>query len=129
MDNYTIEKIKEISKNATMTPPDRVWNRLEYKLDRMEIEHNKNRNNKLVFTSSVAAVLIVLFGSIFLMNNEITEPDIYQKSNMIIINLESKTNTHQAYDIHHLKEYYSKYQIKEEALKPKKLLVNHNPNG
>ncbi len=121
MDNYTIEKIKEISDNAKMTPPDRVWNRLEYKLDRMEIEHSKNKNNKLVFVSSIAAVLIVLFGGIFLMKNEIVKPDIYQKSNMIIMNLEAKTNNHQAYDIHHLKEYYSRYQIKEEALKPKKL--------
>ncbi len=129
MDNYTIEKIKEISKNAKMTPPDRVWNRLEYKLDRMEIEHNKNRNKKLIFTSSVAAVLIVLFGSIFLIKNEIEEPNIHQKSNMIIMNLEPRTNTHQVYDIHYLKEYYSKYHIKEEALRPKKLLVNQNPNG
>ncbi len=129
MDNYTIEKIKEISNNAKMTPPDRVWNRLEYKLDRMELEYNKNRNNKLVFVSSIAAVMIILFASIFLMKNEIGEPDIYQKSNMIIINFDTKASNHQAYDIHYLKEYYSRYQIKEEALKPKKLIVNHTPNG
>ncbi len=127
MNRELIENIKKSSNKATLEPPSRVWNRLEYKLDRFEFEKKKNRTNKLIYISSVAAVLITIVSLISFLKQDGLRYDINDKSELIFDDFDKSNANTQVYDVHILHNVYSK-QMKKTNYEFKTLKVNQKIN-
>ncbi len=119
MNKELLNNIKNSSQKATLDPPSRIWNRLEYKLDRYEFEKKRNRTNKLIYISSVAAVLILIISLISFLKQDTYQNDIDTKSVLIIDNYNDLNSKNQVYNVHMLYDVYSKmegnikYDLKE----------------
>ena len=122
--------LKNDSKNFKATPPDRVWSRLEYKLDRAQFERKRNNKNKLVYGISVAAVIIFLIAFIGIIkpNSAIISTD--AKSEFVVSkSIDNTQSMQQAYDVHILHYYYSKMKNNKYEKHFKEIRVNPNPKG
>ncbi len=108
MNKELLENIKKASQKATLDPPSRIWNRLEYKLDRYEFEKKKDRTNKLIYLSSVAAVLILIISLIGVLKQDTYQNNTNTKSTLIIDNYNDLNNKNQVYNVHMLYDIYSK---------------------
>ena len=130
MDEQIFNKIKETSNTAKLNPPTRVWNRLEYKLDRIDLEKKKKQTNKIIYASSIAAVFIVIIFSISILkqNNKI-QLSVNDQSTLIIEDFQNENIIYQAYNVHALQNSYSKIQRENNEYKLKNLKVNLNPKG
>ncbi len=123
MNKELLVNIKNSSQKATLNPPSRIWNRLEYKLDRYEFEKKKNRTNKLIYISSVAAVLITIISLIGFLKQDTYQDDTNAKSALIIDNYNGINDKNQVYNVHMLYDIYSKmdgdikYDFKEIKVK------------
>ncbi len=130
MKEESYKKLKFNSQNFKLSPPDRTWNRLEYKLDRLQFEKKRNWENKIIYAASVAVVLILIVSSISILKQETQENNINSKSKFIV-NKKISTNDfeQQVYNIHTLNEYYSKMESDKFRSYFKKLKVNNKPKG
>ncbi len=124
------KNLRNNSKKFELTPPDRVWNRLEYKLDRLQFERKRNWKNKVVYAISIAAVFIVIISFIGLLKQDAHEIGINTRSEFIVnrtMNLDE--DSRQAYDVHTLNDFYSKMDNNKYHKNFKSLKVNLNPKG
>lgn len=129
MDEKLLNKIKLSSEKAQITPPTRVWNRLEYKLDRFDFEKKKNRTSRFIYASSVAAVFIFIISLIFVLKSDTQKLSINDKSNIIVEGFHDNNTDYQVYNVHALKNYYSKLKNENQRNKFYSLKVNHSPKG
>jgi len=125
MNRELLENIKKSSNNATLEPPSRIWNRLEYKLDRYEFEKKKNKTNRIIYMSSVAAVLITIISLIGFLKQDSFQYNIDTRSEFILDNYNDINSNSQVYDVHILHDAYSRqlektvYEFKELKVNPK----------
>jgi hypothetical protein len=130
MKEESYNKLKFNSQEFELTPPDRTWNRLEYKLDRLQFEKKRNWKNKIVYASSVAAVFILLVSFISILKQDAQEIGTNSKSeflvNKTIIN---KSIEQQVYNVHTLNDFYTKMENNKYKKYFKKLKVNPDPKG
>lgn len=130
MNEQIFNKIKKTSANAKLDPPTRVWNRLEYKLDRIDLEREKNWTSKIIYATSIAAVFIVIIVSIsVLKKNDKVQLSVNDQSTLIIEDFQDENVIYQAYNVHELQNSYSKIQGNKTEYKLKNLKVNFNPKG
>jgi len=127
MKRELLENIRKSSNNATLEPPSRIWNRLEYKLDRYEFDKKKNRKNKLIYLSSIAAVLITIISLIGFLKQDSFQYNIDNKSEFILDNYNNSNANSQVYDVHILHNAYSKQMVKT-VYEFKELKVNQKIN-
>lgn len=127
MKKELIDNIKKSSEKAELSPPDRIWNRLEYKLDRFEFDKKKERNNKLIYFSSVAAVLLLIISLIGFLKEDSFQYSINTQSTVIIDDVNYNDAEHQVSNVYILHELYSQ---QEDRLKYdfKQLKVNQDIN-
>ncbi len=130
MKQETYNKLKNSSRKFEMTPPDRVWNRLEYKLDRLQFERKRNWKNKIVYAVSVAAVFIIIISFISLLKQDAREIGVNNKSEFIVNKTMNQNEaSQQAYNVHTLNDFYSKLENNKYRNNFKSLKVNVNPKG
>ncbi|HEB62214.1 MAG TPA: hypothetical protein ENI82_03585 [Bacteroidetes bacterium] len=130
MNEETYNKLKFNSQKFNLTPPDRTWNRLEYKLDRLQFEKNRNWKNKVVYVSSVAAVFIIIISFISILKQGAEEIGVDNKSEFIVNKMDNTVNAEQqVYNVHTLNDYYSKMENNKYRNNFKSLKVNVNPKG
>jgi len=129
MKEELLNNIKDISKDAHLEPPSRVWNRLEYKLDRFEFEKKENRKNKLIYISSVAAVFVVIISLITYLKSDNKQIGVYANSRILIEEYQKNDITQQVYDIKVLNKYYSNLKQDKYTSKLKALKVNFQRKG
>ncbi len=127
MKRELLENIRKSSNNATLEPPSRIWNRLEYKLDRYEFDKKKSRKNKLIYLSSIAAVLITIISLIGFLKQDSFQYNIDNKSEFILDNYNNSNANSQVYDVHILHNAYSK-QMAKTVYEFKELKVNQKIN-
>ncbi len=124
------KELQNNSKNFKATPPDRVWSRLEYKLDRAQFERKRINKNKLVYGISAAAVIIFLIAFIGFIKQDSTIISTDTKSEFIVSkSLDNNQGAQQAYDVHTLHSYYSKKENNKYQKHFKEIRVNPNPKG
>lgn len=124
-----IKKIKMESNNYRLNPPDRVWNRLEYKLDRFELKKQEQKKGRFVNIISAAAVIIILAGIISLVRSDISEFSVNEKSEILIEDLIDSGVSHEAYNIHTLKNYYEKLNTSRFKNEKNSIRVSSNIQG
>lgn len=129
MDEKLLNTIKLSTENAQIEPPTRVWNRLEYKLDRFDFEKKKNRTSRIIYASSVAAVFIFIISLIVVLKSDTQKLSINDKSNIIVEGFHDNDTEYQAHNVHSLKDYYSKLINENQKNKFYNLKVNPNPKG
>ena len=129
MTDETLNRIKMESNKYRLNPPDRVWNRLEYKLDRFELKKKEHSKSRILYLGSIAAVLVILIGIISLLKSDIRELSVYEKSEILIEEMRSSDNMHEAYNIHKLKNYYDKLNTSRFKNNSTSIRVNTNIEG
>ncbi|HHH52811.1 MAG TPA: hypothetical protein ENK91_04075 [Bacteroidetes bacterium] len=130
MERKLFEGLKQDSKNYQATPPDRVWSRIEYKLDRAQFERKRNNKNKLIYGISVAAVIIFLISFISILKQDYNELGTDAKSEFIVNrSINNSSDLQQVYDVHILHDYYSKIEKNKYQEHLKNLKVNPSPKG
>ena len=107
MTEESLDRIKMESENFRLNPPERIWNRLEYKLDRFELKKQEQSRGRFIYIISAAAVIIILVGIISLIRSDVAELTINEKSELLIEDLINTDGTHEAYNIHTMKNYYN----------------------
>jgi len=122
MDEKLLNELKMKSDNFRLDPPSRVWNRLEYKLDRFELSKKERSRGIMLYLSTVAAVFITVIAIVFLIKSDVKEISSFERSEIIIEINSNSDNNAETYNIHKLKSYYnkidnSKYQNSNNSLK------------
>lgn len=122
MDEKLLNELKMKSDNFRLDPPSRVWNRLEYKLDRFELSKKERSRGIMLYLSTVAAVFITVVAIVFLIKSDVKEISSFERSEIIIECNSNSDNNAETYNIHKLKNYYnkidnSKYQNSNNNLK------------
>lgn len=122
MDEKLLNELKMKSDNFRLDPPSRVWNRLEYKLDRFELSKKERSRGIMLYLSTVAAVFITVVAIVFLIKSDVKEISAFERSEIIIESNSNSDNNAETYNIHKLKSYYnkidnSKYQNSNNSLK------------
>jgi hypothetical protein len=122
MNDKLLKELKMESENFRLDPPLRVWNRLEYKLDRFELNKKERSRGVILYLSTVAAVFVTVVAVVFLIKSDVKEISTFERSEIIIESNFNSNNAAETYNIHKLKSYYdkkdlSKYQSRNNNLK------------
>ena len=125
MNEELFDKIRQKSEQYRLDPPKRVWNRIEYRLDRYDFNRKDEWRRKLLFASSVAAMIIFIVAAIFVLKQD-GEPSANQRSAMLLIsNNVDAAASNQVYNVHDLNGYYDKLKVNENSYANKKIKVNY----
>ena len=109
MSDEILNRMKEQSRSFRSVPPERVWNRMEYKLDHYELKRKGEFRNKISYLISSAAVLVLITAAITLLKSDIKEISIYEQSSILIESPALTQPNRQTYNIRQLKEHYNKF--------------------
>jgi len=129
MTEESLKRIQMESNNYILNPPERVWNRLEYKLDRFELKKQEQKKGRFINMISAAAVIIILAGIISLVRSDISELSVNAKSEILIEDLINSEITREAYNIHTLKNYYEKLNTSRFKNQKTSIRVSSNIQG
>lgn len=111
MDDKLLNELKMKSDNFKLDPPSRVWNRLEYKLDRFELNKKERSRGVILFLSTLAAVFVTVVAVVFLIKSDVKEISAFERSEIIIESNSNSNNAAETYNIHKLKSYYDKIDL------------------
>ncbi|MEZ4907491.1 MAG: hypothetical protein R2771_07590 [Saprospiraceae bacterium] len=100
MENDIFSKIKENSKNYTLEPPERVWNKLAFTLEKNEFKRKENSFRKIFAISTIAALFIIFFLVSNMVSNNTKEMTIMEKSELIIEDFNNEN--FKTYNVHNL---------------------------
>ena len=130
MKDKLFDIIKNKASDLELNPPDRAWNRLDYKLDRLQFEKKRNWKNKMIYAASIAAVFLIIISSINFLSSGTREIKTNNKSEFLVSSSDNQnTIRQQAYNVHTLKGYYSKYKKQHYRNHIKNLKVNNKAKG
>ncbi|MGE5356120.1 MAG: hypothetical protein ACM3PT_07765 [Deltaproteobacteria bacterium] len=121
-----LNNIRSKSNNYTLDPPERVWGRLEYKLERFELKKQERSKGRLIFISSAAAVIVIITGIIGLIRSEVRIITTNEKSEIIIEDNNNTYKANEAYNVHDLMEYYNRLNTTKYRNPNTELEVNNN---
>jgi hypothetical protein len=126
MDEKLLNELKMKSDNFRMDPPSRVWNRLEYKLDRFELSKKERSRGVILYISTIAAVFVTVISIVILIKSDVKEITAFEKSEIIIESNSNSNNAVETYNIHKLKSYYDKIDLSKYQNSNNNLKVNTN---
>jgi len=129
MSDEILNKMKEQSKNFRSVPPERVWNRLEYKLGDYELKRRREFKRKISYLASSAAIVVLITAVISLLKSDLKEIDIFEQSSIIIESPAGTQTGRQTYNIHQLKEHYQKLKIERQLDLNATIRVNTDIEG
>lgn len=124
MDEKLLNELKMKSDNFRMDPPSRVWNRLEYKLDRFELSKKERSRGVILYISTIAAVFVTVISIVILIKSDVKEITAFEKSEIIIESNSNSNNAVETYNIHKLKSYYDKIDLSKYQNSNNNLKVN-----
>jgi hypothetical protein len=126
MTEEMLNRIITDSKDYSLEPPERVWGRLEYKLDRFELKKKEQSKGRRVFISSAAAVIVIIVGIIGLIRSEVRIINTNERSEIIIEDNLNHFKSSEAYNIQSLKNYYDKLNTTKYRNVNSEISVNKN---
>jgi len=122
MNEELFERIKQQSDGFRLEPPARVWNRIEYKLDRYAIRKRSKWRRKMHYAVSVVAVVIFTVMAILVLKQD-KVTTVAHRCDLLIIDSGSD-NTKQVYNVRDLNEFYNKLKTNKYSSAMKKIRVN-----